>query len=68
MKKPMAIISLVAGFPVAAFADADGSCGVGSTLLKNQKGVAPRVFAMTTAGATGQVFAATASTGNHSII
>lgn len=25
MKKPMAIISLVAGFPVAAIADADGS-------------------------------------------
>jgi hypothetical protein len=62
MKKLIAILSLVAAFPAAALAGADGSCGVGSMLFKDQKGVAPQVFAMTTNGWTGQVFAVTSGT------
>lgn len=62
MKRLIAILSLVAAFPVAALAGADGGCGVGSLLFKNQKGVAPQVFAMTTNGWTGQIFAVTSGT------
>jgi hypothetical protein len=62
MKRLIAILSLVAAFPVAALAGADGGCGVGSMLFKNQKGVAPQVFAMTTNGWTGQIFAVTSGT------
>jgi len=62
MKKLIAILSLVGIFPVAALAGADGSCGVGSMLFRDQKGVAPQVFAMTTNAWTGQVFAVTSGT------
>jgi hypothetical protein len=62
MKRLMAILSLVAAFPVTALAGADGSCGVGSMLFRDQQGVAPQVLAMTTNGWTGQVFAVTSGT------
>jgi hypothetical protein len=62
MKKLLTILSLVVAFPAVALAGADGSCGVGSMVFKNQKGIAPQVFAMTTNGFTGQVFAVTSGT------
>jgi hypothetical protein len=62
MKKLIAILSLVAAFPIAAWAGADGGCGVGSMLFRDQKGVAPQVFALTTNGVTGQMFAVSSGT------
>ncbi len=53
MKKVIAAVALVAAFPVAAYAGADGSCGLGSMLFKGQSGIAPQVLAITTNGTSG---------------
>jgi hypothetical protein len=52
MKKILAVLSLAAAIPTAAFADNVGGCGVGSKLFDGQSGVAPQVFAVTTNGST----------------
>lgn len=65
--KKLAVVVLVAAFPVGAMAagavaDASGSCGVGSHLFEGQSGVAPQVLAMTTNGTFYQTFAVSSGT------
>jgi len=56
MKKVLAVLSLMAAFPVAALAggqDNVGGCGLGSMVFKGQSGVVPQVLAVTTNGTSG---------------
>jgi hypothetical protein len=67
MLKKLAVVAVIAAFPVGAMAagaaaDASGSCGVGSLLFVGQQGVAPQVLAMTTNGTFYQTFAVTSGT------
>ncbi len=66
MKKALAVLSLMAAFPVAALAagqDNVGGCGLGSMVFKGQSGVVPQVLAVTTNGTSGnQTFGITSGT------
>ncbi len=67
MLKTLAVVAVIAVFPVGAMAaggsaDASGSCGVGSKLFENQRGVAPQVLAMTTNGTFFQTVGVTLGT------
>lgn len=67
MLKKLAIVAVIAAFPVGAMAagaaaDASGSCGVGSKLFENQRGIAPQVLAMTTNGTFFQTVGVTLGT------
>jgi hypothetical protein len=53
MKRIIAVLSLAALGPTAAFADNVGGCGVGSKLFDGQSGAGPQVLAVTTNGSTG---------------
>lgn len=55
MKKLIAVLSLIAAFPMVAMAAQDnvGGCGVGSMVFKGQSGVGPQVLAVTTNGISG---------------
>src|SRR3989344_1514294 len=67
MLKKLAVVAVIAAFPVGAMAagaaaDASGSCGVGSKLFENQRGIAPQVLAMTTNGTFFQTIGVTLGT------
>jgi hypothetical protein len=65
MKKLLAILLVLAAFPVSALAAQDnvGGCGVGSLIFKGQSGVVPQVLAVTTNGTAGnQTFGITTGT------
>lgn len=65
MKKLLAVMLVLAAFPVSAFAASDnvGGCGVGSLIFKGQSGVVPQVLAVTTNGIMGnQTFGITTGT------
>ena len=67
MLKKLAVVAVIAAFPVGAMAaggsaDASGSCGVGSKLFENQRGIAPQVLAMTTNGTFFQTVGVTLGT------
>ncbi len=68
MLKKLAIVAVIAAFPVGAMAagggsaDASGSCGVGSKVFEGQRGIAPQVLAMTTNGTFFQTIGVTLGT------
>lgn len=62
MKRILAAV-LLAGAPLAAFADNDVGCGWGTQIWKGQSGLVPKVLAATTNGFLGnQTFAITTGT------
>ena len=68
MLKKLAVVAVIVAFPMGAMAagaaapDASGSCGVGSKLFENQRGIAPQVLAMTTNGTFFQTIGVTLGT------